>query len=318
MNLTWRTLTDGDGPAWVRLAADIEAVDQLDEHQGPDDYAKLIGEAAPDETVAAFDGDAMVGYGITYSRPGAVEVNKIRLLGAVAPTHRRRGIGTRLLRELHGCARARHARTFPGLRLEGVVATPEPNADLAALVTAAGYRPTRWFFDMRAQLTEDLPRHPVPAGFTLERYRPEFSEALRHLRNDTFAQHWGSTAVDTAFWEKHFVSTPPLEAALSAHLRDDATGDIAAFVISQQHAADTAARGHKEMWVADVGTRTAWRGRGLATALLSALMHDARAAGFATAGLSVDADNDTGALAVYERAGYEIVAKFTQHVLALD
>ncbi|SER95542.1 GNAT family N-acetyltransferase [Actinokineospora terrae] len=318
MDLTWRALADSDAPAWVRLMAEAEAVDQVDEHSGVDDYAKLVDDAGPEDTVAVFDGDTLVGYGIAFGRPGAVEVDRIRLLGAVAPSHRRRGIGAELLRRSQGAARARHARLFPDLRLEAVVAAHDRNTDLATIVAAAGYTATRWFFDMRATLTEDLPRVPVPTGFTLERYRPEFSEALRLLRNDTFAEHWGSTDVDTAFWERHFVTSPPLEPTLSAHLRDDETGDLAAFVLSLQHPADTAARGYKELWVADVGTRTAWRGRGLATALLSTLLHDARTAGFATSGLSVDADNHTGALGVYERAGYKVVAKFTQHVLALD
>ncbi|MBM7775903.1 mycothiol synthase [Actinokineospora baliensis] len=318
MDLTWRSLEDSDAAAWVRLMADVEAVDKIDEHSGPDDYAKLIGETVPEDTIAVLDGDTLVGYGLAFGRPGAVEVNKIRLIADVAPSHRRRGVGTELVRRLHDCARARHERTFPGLRLQSIVPVHERNTDLATVMTAAGYTPSRWFFDMRAKLTDDLPRIPLPEGFTLERYRPEFSEPLRLLRNDTFAEHWGSTDVDIPFWEAHFVKTPPFEPTLSAHLRDDATGELAAFVLTQQFAADTAARGYKELWVADVGTRTAWRGRGLATALLSTLLNDAKAEGFASSGLSVDADNHTGALGVYERAGYTVASKWTHYTLPLD
>ncbi|GAA2985572.1 GNAT family N-acetyltransferase [Actinokineospora diospyrosa] len=317
MDLTWRSLEDSDAPAWVRLMAEVEAVDRIDEHNGPEDFAKLIGETIPEDTVAVLDGDTLVAYGLAFGRPGAVEVNQIRLIADVAPSHRRHGVGTELVRRLHQCAKARHARQFPDLRLEAIVPVHERNAGLAAVVSAAGYTPSRWFFDMRAKLTADLPRVPVPDGFTLERYRPEFSEPLRLLRNDTFAEHWGSTDVDVPFWEAHFVKTPPLEPTLSAHLRDNATGELAAFVLTQQFAADTAARGFKELWITDVGTRTAWRGRGLASALLSTLLNDAREAGFASSGLSVDADNQTGALGVYERAGYAVSSKWTQYTLPL-
>ena len=48
----------------------------------------------------------------------------------------------------------------------------------------------------------------------------------------------------------------------------------------------------------------AHRGRGLATGLLTHVLHTARDGGFATASLNVDTHNPTGALGIYERAGF--------------
>ena len=55
------------------------------------------------------------------------------------------------------------------------------------------------------------------------------------------------------------------------------------------------------------GERTPWMSpldRGLATGLLSRVLHGAREAGYPTASLNVDTENPTGALGIYERAGF--------------
>ena len=59
-----------------------------------------------------------------------------------------------------------------------------------------------------------------------------------------------------------------------------------------------------EIYVPYVGTLPEHRGRGLATGLLIQVLHAARTGGFATASLNVDTHNPTGALGIYERAGF--------------
>ena len=60
-----------------------------------------------------------------------------------------------------------------------------------------------------------------------------------------------------------------------------------------------------------VGTRREYRGRGLAGTLLSHALHEYRGAGFDEASLDVDSENPTGALGIYERAGFEVERQFT-------
>jgi ribosomal protein S18 acetylase RimI-like enzyme len=59
--------------------------------------------------------------------------------------------------------------------------------------------------------------------------------------------------------------------------------------------------------IALVGTRRAGRNRGIASALLRRALTGARAAGFASASLGVDADSPTGALGLYQRAGFTMM-----------
>ena len=54
-----------------------------------------------------------------------------------------------------------------------------------------------------------------------------------------------------------------------------------------------------------VFTRRPWRKRGLASALIGRSLELLRERGMTSAVLGVDADNPTGALALYERAGFE-------------
>ncbi len=56
-------------------------------------------------------------------------------------------------------------------------------------------------------------------------------------------------------------------------------------------------------WVDILAVRRPWRRRGLALALLLHSFHELRARGRPRVGLGVDAENLTGAVRLYERAG---------------
>jgi ribosomal protein S18 acetylase RimI-like enzyme len=66
-----------------------------------------------------------------------------------------------------------------------------------------------------------------------------------------------------------------------------------------------------------VGTLPGHRGRGLAAALLGHCLQECAAAGYDEASLSVDAENPTGALAIYRRAGFRVETTWTAYVLEL-
>jgi mycothiol synthase len=59
-----------------------------------------------------------------------------------------------------------------------------------------------------------------------------------------------------------------------------------------------------EGWIEAVGTLPAWRGQGLASALLVHSMRAFIAEGLQRAGLDVDTQNPTGALRLYEKLGF--------------
>jgi mycothiol synthase len=73
-----------------------------------------------------------------------------------------------------------------------------------------------------------------------------------------------------------------------------------------------------DLYVAAVATRRSARKRGIASALLSCALADARSAGFTAASLTVDADSPTGAFGLYQRAGFAIRASSVKRVKDLD
>ena len=72
---------------------------------------------------------------------------------------------------------------------------------------------------------------------------------------------------------------------------------------------DTAGHGEDELigWIGDLAVRAPWRRRGLGQALLLHSFGLFAEAGKRRAGLGVDRDNATGALALYERVGLRVV-----------
>ena len=64
-------------------------------------------------------------------------------------------------------------------------------------------------------------------------------------------------------------------------------------------------------WVSQIGVRPAWRGRGLGDALLVDSLNTFRDRRLTGAALNVDAENTTGALRLYRKAGMEPRPAFT-------
>ncbi len=70
--------------------------------------------------------------------------------------------------------------------------------------------------------------------------------------------------------------------------------------------ADTEATGVRDAHFMTIGTRRAYRKRGVASALISHALRSAQDDGFDRASIEVDADSPTGANGLYERAGFTV------------
>ncbi|MFC7479324.1 GNAT family N-acetyltransferase [Luedemannella flava] len=72
------------------------------------------------------------------------------------------------------------------------------------------------------------------------------------------------------------------------------------------------------VYVGHVGTSREWRRRGVASALLGAVLAAAGNAGAEEVVLNVDASSPTGAVGVYERAGFEVDSRGVTYALTLE
>jgi mycothiol synthase len=302
----WRPIDPSQVAAWADLVAAMEAADHQDEHMAEEDLVEEFDDPDcdyPRGSVAVYDGDLMIGYCMLFARTAAEPVHEMRLDGGVHPQYRRRGIGSRLLSWAEQAAGPLHAERFPGqpLSLDGRCLAR--NAGAMALFAAHGYQQTRWFLRMACDLTADLPADDVPAGIRIVGFSPERSLDARDVTNEAFRDHWGSTEVTEEGWA-HFMGYQAFRPAYSFLAYDGS--EPLGVVLSHEYDSYTRATGRRELYIPTVGTRRSGRKRGIATALLVRTLHAAKADGLVSATLDVDSDSPTGAVGLYERAGFAV------------
>lgn len=302
----WRPIEATDAKSWAALLGDIQAVDQdwsyfteqdlLEDFDDPDrDFRR--------GSVAVRDGAAMVAFGALHTSGVADPVHEIRFDGGVHPDYRRRGLGGRLLDWAEAKAVLLHQDRHPGrpLSLSGWCLSSLPDA--VELYARRGYEPVRWFHAMLRTLDSALPEVAVPAGVQIVGYTAERIDDALLVRNEAFSDHWNAPEVSPESWA-HFMGYSVFRPSYSFLAYAD--GEPLGVLISHEYDAYLATTGIRDIYIAVVGTRRAARKRGIATALLSQAMSAAQEAGFGTASLVVDADSLTGALGLYERAGFAV------------
>lgn len=319
LELTWRALTPADAAGVARLLAAAEAVDDTGEHYDADDVAEELADSSLDlarDTLAAVAPDGeLVAYGGLRGPAEVRDTDRIHLDGVVLPAWRGRGLGRRLLEWGEGRAAEMHRSRHPEVPGEIGLSVPETVPAKEALARAAGYRPLRWWYDMRRELTGELP--PVSAGsLPVVPYDRARDEALRQAHVEAFAGHWGSTPPDPQRWAHWYTGATAFDPTVSLLVL--AGEEIAAYLNAYHYAAETEATGVREAYIGQIGVRPAWRRRGLGALLLSTALTGFEVAGYARSALTVDSGNATGALGLYERAGYTVTHRSVTWSRALE
>jgi mycothiol synthase len=300
----WRPIEPGDAREWAAALTAIQAADRGWDYFSEQELREDFGDPYRDfarGSVAICDGSTMAGYGVLEFRAAADPVHDMRYEGGVHPAYRNRGLGGQLLDWAERTALPLHRERYPGRPLSLLSSCLAHNAGAVALYAAHGYRPARWFHAMVRDLSAALPHVPVPAGVEIAALTPERLEDARLVRNEAFHDHWGTIEATAEQWS-HFMELSVFRPALSFLAYGGA--EPLGLILGHEYELDTGATGARELYIALVGTRRAGRNRGIASALLARALSEARAAGFTAAALEVDADSPTGALGLYERAGF--------------
>jgi mycothiol synthase len=323
-DLTIRPATRDDAAALTALLQAADEVDHTELHEGLEDVEEMLAnpmvDLAQDWLVAERDGEVVASAELWPRAPADGEVD-LYVGGTVRPDHRGQGLGTLLLQQMMQRAVAFVAERSvevgeplsPRIRAE-TVSTNQPADDL---LRAAGFVPRRFKMLMHADLTVPLPPAPeLPAGYTLLTWEGADHREVRAAHNRAFGGfHYGFTPWDEQMWRQWVQDSAALRPAMSLLLRDQ-DGAIAAYVQSSEYDGVTEATGVREAFVAKVGTVPEHRRRGLAGLLLSVALGRYVEAGYAASTLDVDAENPTGALGIYERAGYRERLRFALYELA--
>lgn len=303
--LTWRPLSPDDAAAIVRLDHATLVVDDRDDPLSLEEVQEEFDPswARPDErSVAAVgrDGD-LAGMAWIHLRPAST---RARVTFLVHPDHRDGDVPRRLLTEVYERIRRMDAAgAVPDDATVEIGAQPH-QAHRVELLESEGFTPVRRFHELRRDLAHPLPPAALPEAVTVARWNQRWSEATRLAHVEAFADHWGSAPPDEEAWQHDYVGGANFRADLSlvAHSGDDVVGYLLAHVWEQ----DWKVKGYREAWIGTLGTRRAWRGRGVASYLLLRCMHRMRTAGMEYAAIGVDSQSPTGADRLYAQLGFEL------------
>jgi mycothiol synthase len=212
-------------------------------------------------------------------------------VGVVHRERRGRGFGSALV-----------DRSEERLRALGVgrvhAVTLAPDVAAEPLLTGRGYREVRRFWEMTIELGADPPPAPrLPEGFLIEPFSSELARAFHSALEEAFAEHWEHQPASFEQWWERQVTKPDHDPTLWFLVRTDE--DV---VAATRNDPERSGGG----WIGALGVCPAWRGRGLAKALLLHSFREFHRRGERRVGLGVDSENPTGATKLYESVGMSI------------
>jgi mycothiol synthase len=313
-----RAVTLDDAVVVHAVQAAAESVDRTGVHYTVADVVEELESPMIDlahDWLLVESGGQVVAHFMLTPRPPADGALSVDVWGAVHPDHRRQGISSHVVPLL--VSRARDYVRERGADLRPVItgAAMSEDIDIAEIFEGQGLRPHRWTFLMEADLSGTTEPSPaLPDGYDLSTWEGVDHEEMRTAHNHAFAGHPGFTPWSPEMWTHRVVDTRNSRPELSLVARDEA-GAVAAYLQTSEFDATFEATGKRDAFVSKLGTMSRYRRRGLAGALLGIAMHSYREAGFDSASLDVDSENPTGALGIYEGAGFRTTRRWTNYLL---
>jgi mycothiol synthase len=234
--------------------------------------------------------------------------------GLVHPDWRRRGIGTQLLRQI----RARLLEVLPidgepGTFITQVLGT---QVGVRELLEVQGYRAARFSLGMVRPHLDDIASTDLPPGITSHPPRPEEAEGIfrgmnEAMRDEPVFPPLDDEKIAAAIEHPLFGQRDMWQVAWDG---DEPVGGVMGWIDAAENDQQNRLRGYTEgIWV-----RRPWRGRGIASALIARNLQELRRRGMTEAALSVDSDNPTGALRLYERHGFRRVRTDVLYARTID
>lgn len=215
----------------------------------------------------------------------------------LAPPYERLGLDAALLGWVEPLARQK-ATALPAevaATLNSWVDGPDPVAEEA--LTHAGFRLAQRYLRMEMTLREPPPTPAWPAGVVARPFVAGQDErAVYGVMQAAFAGVY-DYEVSYDEWRREVFAPQQMDPALWTLATDGET--LVGAIISRTDTDDDGQLG----WLEDVGVHPAWRQRGLGLAMLHHSFGAFFARGVTRCGLSVDAQNASGAVRLYERAG---------------
>ncbi len=218
-----------------------------------------------------------------------------------------------------GRHRANAANLIPDGRRALVTATTwGDDSEGVAALEARGFANVRFGYEMLRPTLDEIPDRALPAGVDVRPVEPAHLRRIFEAEVEAFAGHWGAGVEDgsDARWQEFQVDPYNRDTSLwqVAWAGDEVVGMVRPFINEEENARYSVTRG----WCENISTRAAWRGKGVASALICRALRALRDRGMSEAALGVDAQNETGALRLYESMGFRAVFREVEWRRPLD
>jgi mycothiol synthase len=218
--------------------------------------------------------------------------------GVVDPAHRGRGIGTSLLDRIEARA-AELLDGVPSPRFHHSINAADGAA--VAMVRDRGLHPIRHYWHMQTDLAGPIDPGTPPGGIEIGGIDPaEDLPSVHAVLDEGFAEDPDPGPGPFDAWVEEETTSPSYDPTLWLLARD-AGAAVGTLV---------AGAGDDGGWVHWLAVLASHRGRGIGTALLRRSFAAIADRGLRRVTLNVDAENVTGATAVYERAGMRVVNRW--------
>jgi len=241
----------------------------------------------------ALEGGGITGYADVSVIGSEREVVNVDL--RVPPGHER--VVERLLEEIE-----RRANELGDVGASIRAFASERDDDYRAALSVRGFQIVRSSLTMEIDLEAPPEEHVWPDGLVSRPFGSGEERAVYEAYVEAFADHWGFVPESFADWCTWNLGTDQDTSLWRVvHVGEE----IAALCIS------VPSRGGDETlgWINVLAVRRPWRRRGLARALLLESFELFRSIGRRRAGLGVDSENTTGALALYHGVGMRATSR---------
>lgn len=301
-DVAWRMFRDDEYGALVPLLNADFVEGGHDSHQSVEDFRRgfeNLDDFGPTTHILVADNDdGVVGYvaAVTWAELAGDQV--LFHVGRVDPAWKRRGIGTGLL----GWVQGRLAELTARVEASKTLRTPAVSPSTTEFMVKNGYEVTQHEANLVRPNLDDIPVLPLPDGLTVRSVDESDLRAIYEAEVRHFRDHWGASEEASTWWD-NFRTDPHRDLSMwqIAFDGDEVVGIVRPYIDEEENERLGRKRGYTE----DISARRDWRGKGVASALMSRALVVQRDRGMEESALSVHEENPHGAYRLYERHGFE-------------